>query len=211
MPLILYQAKILNIFTKWNIWNLSEQAMLKLKILVFSSKIKQPDAPKRVQFEWKLKTNCTQIIKNKVWLMLNVGHTFHSMLFDIVHPLNWFWSEAKKDLQRPVQKSLSSVCCWRVGRWKGTLCFWRAASCSQWHLPVYEGAQHTVGSQCVSDPGQFGTVRAWQGREEQLNADAQDLHWGKGCFTEIHRKQTNKASHKINEPYLKTTASQIKH
>lgn len=47
--------------------------------------------------------------------------------------------------------------------------FWRAASCRQWHLLEYEGTQHPEDSQYVSDPGQFGTVRGWQGHEEQLN------------------------------------------
>lgn len=66
MPLVLYQAKVLDILMKLNIWNSFEQEILKLKMLVFSSKTKQPDAPKKLQFEWKLKTKCTQIIKNKM-------------------------------------------------------------------------------------------------------------------------------------------------
>lgn len=122
MPLVLYQAKVLDILMKLNIWNSFEQEILKLKMLVFSSKTKQPDAPKKLQFEWKLKTKCTQIIKNKMWLTLNLGHTFYSMFF-------WYCASSKsvlkwcKNLQRSVTKNLSSVCCWKARSWKGTLCF----------------------------------------------------------------------------------------
>lgn len=166
MPLILYQAKVLNIFTKLNIWNSFEQKILKLQVSVFSSKTKQPHAPKRFQFEWKLKTKCTQIIKNKIWLIFNLGHTFYSMFFDIVHLLNWFWREAKTD-RGLFKKNLISVCHQRAGRWKGTFCFWRAASCRQWHL--LEGAQHPGDSHHVSGPEQFGTLRGLRSSSKQYH------------------------------------------
>lgn len=87
--LILYQAKVLNIFSEF--W--AQQKILKLKMLVLPSKTQQPEAPKR--FEWKYKPKITQIIWNKMWLMLNLGHTFCSILFDTVHPLNGCRNEAK--------------------------------------------------------------------------------------------------------------------
>lgn len=159
----------------------------------------------------------------------NLGHTVYSIVFDIVHPPSWLWSE--ETATEVFKENLPSVCCCRPGKWKGTLCFWKTASCKQGHLLEYKGAQDPGDSQRVSAPEQSNTVKGWQGHEEQLSVVQQvsklfpfrlprripegilllyttshttqvlRIYTWKH-FADIHMKKTNKASHRINKPCL---------